>query len=143
MPHPQEIEDNAQRLYTVYCHAVGGKAYDGRPLPAWAEFSTDPGKQTQANGWRVLGELVANDPRVMKLQERATELEDELIPAREQLRVSAIINQRNLVKLGAAEGRIAELTALLDRVPHDEEWKGECFGHCVACAWERMKGGAK
>ena len=45
-------ETVAERLYTVYCEAVGGVAYDGKPLPNWAEFSTDPGKEKQANGWR-------------------------------------------------------------------------------------------
>jgi hypothetical protein len=47
-----EIELLAGRLYNAYCAAVGGVAYDGKPLPAWSEFGRDPAKQKQADGWR-------------------------------------------------------------------------------------------
>lgn len=47
-----DIDAIAGHLYTVYCKAVGGVAYDGKPLPPWGEFSKDPNKQKQADGWR-------------------------------------------------------------------------------------------
>ena len=41
----------AGELYTTYCHEVGGKAFNGDPLPSWDEFSKDPKKQKQVEGW--------------------------------------------------------------------------------------------
>ena len=41
----------AGQLYTVYCLEVGGKAFNGDPLPNWPEFRDDPTKQLQANAW--------------------------------------------------------------------------------------------
>ncbi len=41
----------AKVLYTTYCEAVGNVAYDGRPLPKWEEFCTDPQKKKQVLGW--------------------------------------------------------------------------------------------
>jgi len=38
-------------MYTAYCAAVGGVAYDGKPLPSWQEFSVDPVKKKQSDGW--------------------------------------------------------------------------------------------
>lgn len=52
----------AQELYTAYCEAVGGKAFNGDALPTWAEFSGDPAKQKQANAW-----LVAADRAIQML----------------------------------------------------------------------------
>lgn len=45
-------------MYTAYCVAVGGKAYDGKPLPPWPEFSTDPAKKTQTLGWMAAARVV-------------------------------------------------------------------------------------
>lgn len=55
-PYPNSkltIDQIAGKMYETYCAAVGGKAFNGDPLPAWAEFSVDPAKETQANGWRA------------------------------------------------------------------------------------------
>lgn len=41
----------AYAMYDAYCVQVGGKAYDGRPLPTAAEFFADETKQKQALGW--------------------------------------------------------------------------------------------
>ena len=41
----------AKAIYDEYCAAVGGKAYDGKPLPTAAEFFADKTKQKQAMGW--------------------------------------------------------------------------------------------
>lgn len=49
-PH-SVMEQVAMAMYDEYCAAVGGKAYDGRPLPTAAEFFEDKTKQKQAMGW--------------------------------------------------------------------------------------------
>lgn len=54
------ITEKAIELYDIYTAAVGGKAYDGRPLPTGAEFINDPTKQVQANGWRAVAESTLN-----------------------------------------------------------------------------------
>lgn len=54
-------ETVAEALYTTYCEAVGGVAFNGDPLPGWQQFSTDPTKEKQANAW-----LAAAD-RAMRL----------------------------------------------------------------------------
>lgn len=41
----------AMAMYDEYCAGVGGKAYDGRPLPTAKEFFSDETKQKQARGW--------------------------------------------------------------------------------------------
>lgn len=41
----------ANLMYTTYCNAVGGKAYDGKPLPLWEAFVADPAKTKQADAW--------------------------------------------------------------------------------------------
>ena len=41
----------AMALYDEYCDKVGGKAYDGRPLPTAKEFFADDTKAKQALGW--------------------------------------------------------------------------------------------
>jgi len=45
------LEDFAGQLYERYCQAVGGKAYDGKPLPLWKEFRGDPTKRVQSDAW--------------------------------------------------------------------------------------------
>lgn len=47
----KQVKELAVRLYDVYCAAVGGKAWDGRPLPTGAEFFADETKAKQAEGW--------------------------------------------------------------------------------------------
>ena len=41
----------AGQLYTCYCQSVGGKAFNGDPLPTWDEFSADPAKAKQRQAW--------------------------------------------------------------------------------------------
>lgn len=53
-----DIETLAGILYDHYCESVGGHAFDGKPLPTWAEFALDERKQKQANGWRAVAEKV-------------------------------------------------------------------------------------
>lgn len=38
-------------MYDEYCREVGGKAYDGRPLPTSKEFFSDESKVVQRRGW--------------------------------------------------------------------------------------------
>lgn len=47
----KKTEELAKRMYDAYCLAVGGKAFNGDPLPSWELFSVDPSKQLQVNGW--------------------------------------------------------------------------------------------
>jgi hypothetical protein len=42
----------AKKIYDAYCEAVGGKAFNGNPLPKSNEFFNDPTKQKQAEAWR-------------------------------------------------------------------------------------------
>lgn len=46
----EEIE-LAGVMYTSYCKSVGGKAFNGDPLPDWDEFSTDPSKKKKSDAW--------------------------------------------------------------------------------------------
>lgn len=41
----------AERIYTVYCQSVGGKAFNGDDLPTWDEFVHDPSKEKQSTAW--------------------------------------------------------------------------------------------
>lgn len=45
------IIETAKKLYDAYCVAVGGKAYNGDPLPSWEVFYMDDNKRVQANAW--------------------------------------------------------------------------------------------
>lgn len=49
-------EKLADILYSNYCAYVGGKAFNGDPLPDWAAFSADPNKELQANAWRKVAD---------------------------------------------------------------------------------------
>ena len=46
-----DMEENAGALYSSYCRAVGGKAFNGDPLPDWETFKADPNKQLQVKAW--------------------------------------------------------------------------------------------
>lgn len=48
---PFNPEQLANILYTHYCYRVGGKAWNGDPLPDWATFRADPYKERQADAW--------------------------------------------------------------------------------------------
>jgi hypothetical protein len=45
------INELAGQLYTTYCNAVGGKAFNGDDLPSWEDFSKDPAKKKQSDAW--------------------------------------------------------------------------------------------
>lgn len=51
------LEAVAGTLYEVYCAAVGGKAFNGDPLPKWAEFRTDPAKRKQSDAWVLVAKV--------------------------------------------------------------------------------------
>lgn len=46
-------------LYETYCAAVGGKAFNGDPLPSWEEMSKDSSKVKQTEGWQAVARKVA------------------------------------------------------------------------------------
>lgn len=48
------LEQHAALLYSTYCQAVGGFAFNGDPLPQWDEFAADPKKKVQAEAWRAV-----------------------------------------------------------------------------------------
>ena len=48
----------ASILYDKYVEAVGGTAFDGKPLPPGKEFMEDPTKQKQADAWRAVAKVV-------------------------------------------------------------------------------------
>lgn len=52
IPAGFDIEEATRGAYDAYCVAVGGKAFNGDPLPTWEDFATDPAKEKQAEGWR-------------------------------------------------------------------------------------------
>lgn len=41
----------APALYSAYCAAVGGVAFNGDPLPDWQTFRADPAKLKQSEAW--------------------------------------------------------------------------------------------
>lgn len=41
----------AAHLYETYCVEVGGKAFNGDPLPEWEAFRADPKKKLQSDAW--------------------------------------------------------------------------------------------
>lgn len=43
-------------LYSEYCEKVGGKAFNGEPLPGWSEFRADENKIKQVNAWLAVAE---------------------------------------------------------------------------------------
>lgn len=45
------IENLAAEMYTVYCKSVGGKAFNGDPLPGWYDFRRDEKKKKQSDAW--------------------------------------------------------------------------------------------
>jgi hypothetical protein len=48
------MESRAELLYNEYCMCVGGKSFDGKPLPSWEEFRADPTKQKQSDAWYMV-----------------------------------------------------------------------------------------
>lgn len=52
-PMNKLIEIVAKEAYTAYCVAVGGRAFNGDPLPDWNTFKSDPKKQPQVIGWKA------------------------------------------------------------------------------------------
>ena len=46
-----ESETLAGHLYETYCKEVGGKAFNGDPLPKWPEFRADANKKKQSDAW--------------------------------------------------------------------------------------------
>jgi len=53
-PELFELDAHADLLYSVYCEGVGGVAFNGDPLPSWADFAGDAAKQKQADAWRAV-----------------------------------------------------------------------------------------
>lgn len=56
----QDIIDLAEHLYRTYCVSVGGKAFNGDPLPDWKTFSADPTKEKQVKAWIATANAARN-----------------------------------------------------------------------------------
>jgi hypothetical protein len=85
------------------------------------------------------GYLLTHAPALLAAARREQELASE---------VGVLLSEREDATLERIEHkkRIAELEALLDRVPHVETppyFNARCFLDCQACAWEKLKGGGK
>lgn len=50
----------AKDIYTAYCEGVGGKAFNGDPLPSADDFFADSTKEKQVNAWRKAAEIPYN-----------------------------------------------------------------------------------
>ena len=50
----EKREQLAHKLYDAYCVEVGGKAFNGDPLPKAEEFFDDSTKKKQADAWRTV-----------------------------------------------------------------------------------------
>jgi hypothetical protein len=50
--------EHAEMAYNIYCKAVGGRAFNGDPLPTWKEFSEDETKKKQSNAWIRVGAYI-------------------------------------------------------------------------------------
>lgn len=53
----EPTEQKAERMYESYCVAVGGKAFNGDPLPTWRQFRDDPTKLKQSEAWVAIAKL--------------------------------------------------------------------------------------
>ena len=51
-----DTEKLAEMLYEEYCKQVGGKAFNGDPLPSWRTFRYDASKLKQSNAWMCVAE---------------------------------------------------------------------------------------
>ncbi len=70
----------AENLYTEYCNSVGGKAFNGDPLPTWAEFVKDPAKQKQVLAWLNAASVAINSV-ACAINDFAIPTDDELMIA--------------------------------------------------------------
>jgi len=58
----EHVEHLASELYDDYCQAVGGKAFNGYPLPKWPEFRADESKQKQSDAWMTVARTALRIP---------------------------------------------------------------------------------
>lgn len=65
--YPENVVLEARELYDIYCAAVGGKAFNGDPLPSWDEFQADPKKLKQVQAWCEAGSHAARKQRVLQV----------------------------------------------------------------------------
>jgi len=57
-------EELAYKMYDNYCEVVGGKAFNGDPLPKSDEFFNDPNKTKQSNAWIVAAQTAIDFFRI-------------------------------------------------------------------------------
>lgn len=53
-----DSEIEAGIAYETYCRKVGGKAFNGDPLPDWTTFRSDPKKKVQSDAWVAVSDAM-------------------------------------------------------------------------------------
>lgn len=76
----------AERFYNLYCDEVGGKAYNGDPLPRWDEFAKDEKKEKQANAWRAVADFAIESAQQPCVAQAYTPTSEEIAEAEERNR---------------------------------------------------------
>ena len=71
-------EKLASILYENYCEQVGGKAFNGDPLPSWADFSADPDKQVQVSAWINTAQAAIDETSIRHIETVEERLSDVL-----------------------------------------------------------------
>lgn len=94
----------AQELYGAYCAAVGGKAYNGQPLPSAQEFWDDPTKTAQAKAWEAVAEK-AMKGKLPETEEARAALFNELLEEHIAIHGTELLEQKfpQLKKIGLAK----------------------------------------
>lgn len=54
--------------YTAYRESVGGRAWNGDPLPTWAELEADPAKARLVTAWETAAEAIRDEVRRREYQ---------------------------------------------------------------------------
>jgi hypothetical protein len=67
---PTALERLAGAMYTAYCAAVGGKAFNGDPLPDWQNFRADPFRREQYQGWIAAAAAIGEGTHFVRVQAR-------------------------------------------------------------------------
>lgn len=69
-------EEISKLAWETYKKAVGGKAFNGDPLPGWEEMVTDEQKVKIVEAWRATAEAVATKSFLEAAKELASDLDE-------------------------------------------------------------------
>ena len=122
------VEELAMKMYDEYCACVGGKAFNGDPLPASEEFFADQTKSKQANAWRqtaVVASIFFKNRQVEKAEtffERLVREKEELAEKLEKLR-SFLSNKEKAIQISGDY----QYTLLQEQLKHMENYHGTLY----------------